>query len=193
MPNTVTTLWPLWAPTHQSGSPATLPPSWPGKSSLQMSTCIWGKICEFPHILRSPFSYMTLHPIPSEFPYLKVHKHEIILIFFLPKSNPYMPFVNCRKKFRFFSFDFCQNFDVRTFPRWLSIRGAKFFLRDIQQIFFFKIFTLVLLDRFLDCFSKFGFFIGKICILIRDFWVILENYSMRMLSIRGNDFIACWA
>ncbi len=118
---------------------------------------------------------------------LKVHKHEIIWNFILPKSNPYMPFVSFRKQFRFFSFDFRQNFDVRTFPRWLSIRGTKFFLRDIQKIFFFKIFTLVLLD------SKFGFFIGEICILIRDFWVIFENYSMRMLSIRGNDFIACWA
>jgi hypothetical protein len=48
---------------------------------------------------------------------VKVHKHEIILIFFLPQSNPYVPFVNFRKKFRFFSFDFRQNFDVRTFPR----------------------------------------------------------------------------
>ncbi len=80
-----------------------------------------------------------------------------------------MPFVNFRKKFRFFSFDFRQNFYVRTFPRWLSIRRTKFFLRDIQKKFFFKIFTLVLLDRFLDGFSKFGFFIGEICILIRDF------------------------
>jgi hypothetical protein len=43
---------------------------------------------------------------------LKVHKHEIILIFFLPKSNLYIPFVNFRKEFRFFSFDFRQNFDV---------------------------------------------------------------------------------
>ncbi len=34
---------------------------------------------------------------------------------------------------------------------------------------------------------------GEICILLRDFWVIIKNYSMRMLSIRGNDFIACWA
>ncbi len=105
---------------------------------------------------------------------------------FLPKSNPYIPFVNFRTKFR-------QNFDVRTFPRWLSIRGTKFLLRDIQNFFSFKIFTLVLLDRFLDGFSKFGFILGEICILIRDFWVIFENYSMRMLSIRRNDFIACWA
>ncbi len=29
--------------------------------------------------------------------------------------------------------------------------------------------------------------------LIWDFWVLFENYSMRMLSIRGNDFIAHWA
>jgi hypothetical protein len=48
---------------------------------------------------------------------LKVHKHEIILNFFLPKSNPYMHFENFRKNFRFFSFDFRQNIDVRTFPR----------------------------------------------------------------------------
>jgi hypothetical protein len=32
---------------------------------------------------------------------LKVHKHEIISNFFLPKSNSYMPFVNFRKKFAF--------------------------------------------------------------------------------------------
>ena len=114
-------------------------------------------------------------------------------IFFWPKSNPYMPLVNFRKKFRFFSFDFRQNFEVRTFIRWLSIRGTKFFLRDIQKIFFFKIFTMIRLDGFLDGFSKFWFFIVEICILTRDFWVIFENYCMRMLSIRGNDFIACWA
>jgi hypothetical protein len=42
---------------------------------------------------------------------LKVPKHEIILNFFLPKSNPYVPFVNFRKQFRFFSFDFRKNFD----------------------------------------------------------------------------------
>ncbi len=57
------------------------------------------------------------------------------LDFFLPKSNPYMPFLNFHKKFRFFSFDFCLNFYVRTFPRWLSIRGTKFFW-DISKNFF---------------------------------------------------------
>ncbi len=33
----------------------------------------------------------------------------------------------------------------------------------------------------------------KICILIWDFWVIFKNYSMPMLSMLGNDFIAHWA
>ncbi len=114
-------------------------------------------------------------------------------IFSLPKSNPYMPFVNFRKKFRLFSFNFRQNFDVRTFPRWLSILGTKFFWWASQKFFFFKIFTLVLLDGFLDGFWKLRLLIVKICILIWYFWVFFENYSMRMLSIRGNDCIACWA
>ncbi len=48
---------------------------------------------------------------------LKVHKHEIILNFFLPKSNPYMPLVNCRKKFHCLAFDCRQNFEARTFSR----------------------------------------------------------------------------
>ncbi len=54
-------------------------------------------------------------------------------------------------------------------------------------------FTLVLLNGYLDDFSKFIFFIVKICMLIWDFWVIFENYSMHMLSICGNDFITHWA
>ncbi len=120
-------------------------------------------------------------------PCLKVHKHEIILNFFLPESNPYMPFVNFRKKFRFCSFDFRQNFDVRTFPL-----VTEHFCWEISKKLFFKLFTLVLLDRFLDGFSKFWFFIDEICILI------FESFSkiiacLPMLSIRGNDFIACWA
>ncbi len=60
---------------------------------------------------------------------------DIFEIFFLPKSNPYMPLVNFRKKFRLVSFDFRQNFKVWTFTRWLSIRGTKYFLRDIPKFF----------------------------------------------------------
>ncbi len=43
--------------------------------------------------------------------------------------------------------------------------------------------TLVLLDGFLDSFSKFLLIIVEICILIWYFWVIFENYTMRMLII----------
>ncbi len=70
---------------------------------------------------------------------LKVHKHEIFLNFFWPKSNPYMPLVNFRKKIHLVSFDFGQNFKVRTFTQWLSIRGTKFLSRDIQKIFFLNL------------------------------------------------------
>ncbi len=74
-----------------------------------------------------------------------------------------------------------------------NIRGTKFFWWAIPKFFFFKIFTLVLLDGFLNGFWKFRLFIVKICILIWYFWVFFENYSMRMLSICGTDFIAHWA
>jgi hypothetical protein len=104
-----------------------------------------------------------------------------------------MPFVNFRKKIRFFSFDFRQKLDVRTFPRWWAYVEPNFFDELSQKLFFFKIFTLVLLNGFLDDFWKFRLFIVKICILIWYFWVLFENYSMRMLSIRGTDFIAHWA
>ncbi len=87
------------------------------------------------------YKYVTFHEIVVKYlvyALLKVHKHEIFFNFFLPKSNSYMPLVNFRKKFRLVSVDFRQNFEVRTFPRWLSIRGTKFFLRDIQKNFLSK-------------------------------------------------------
>jgi hypothetical protein len=41
------------------------------KSYMTNDLLIYGEnICAFPHILGSPSSYMTLHPIPSEFPYI---------------------------------------------------------------------------------------------------------------------------
>jgi hypothetical protein len=84
---------------------------------------------------------------------------------------------------------------LRFSPEFRSSKHTRnqIFFERYPKIFFFKIFTMVLLDGLLDGFSNFGFFIIEICILIRDFWVIFENYCMRMLSIRGNDFIACWA
>jgi hypothetical protein len=109
-----------------------------------------------------------------------------------------MPRVNFREKFHFFFFDFRQNFDARTFPRWLSIRGIKFFWWAIKTFLLLNIFTLVLLDGFLDGFWKFQLFIVKMCILIWYFeyflkiiacicWTYAETFYC-MLSIRGTKF-----
>ncbi len=98
-----------------------------------------------------------------------------------------MPFLNFPKKIRFFSFGIRQIFDVRTFPRWLSIRGIKVFLRDVQKFFFLQNLHFGPIRWVPRQFFNFFFFKGEICILIRDFWVIFENYRMRMLSIRGNN------
>jgi len=68
---------------------------------------------------------------------------------------------------------------------------TKFFERYPK--IFIKIFTLVLLDGCQDGFSKFWIFVGEICILIRDSWVIFENCCVRMLSMRGGGFVASWA
>jgi hypothetical protein len=67
------------------------------------------------------------------------------------------------------------------------------FFDEQSKNFFFKIFTLVLLDGFLDGFWKISIIYRQNLHLIGYFWVCFENYSMRMLSKRENDFIACWA
>ncbi len=48
--------------------------------------------------------------------FLKVHKHEIIFFFFTKIKSLYS-LGKFKKKNRFFSFDFRQNFEVRTFSR----------------------------------------------------------------------------
>jgi hypothetical protein len=101
-----------------------------------------------------------------------------------------MPFVNFRKKIRFFSFDF----QLEHFRGdWAYAERNQPFLMSYPKMFFFKIFSLFLLDGFLDGFWKCWLFIVKTCILFGIFEYFFENYSIRMLSIRGNDFIACWA
>ncbi len=67
---------------------------------------------------------------------LKVHKHGIILIFFLPKSNPYMPLVKFEKNLTSFSSIFARISKIEHFRVELSICGTTFFWRDIQNIFF---------------------------------------------------------
>ncbi len=90
---------------------------------------------------------------------------------------------------RFFAAEFwCSNISAMT-----EHMRNQIFLMSYPKKVFFKIFTFVLLDGFLDIFLKFWLFIVKICILIRYFRVFFENYSMLMLSICGNDFIAHWA
>jgi hypothetical protein len=114
-----------------------------------------------------------------------------------------MPLFNFRKNFRFFSFNFRQNFDVRTFSRWLSIRGTNLF-GELKKPFFFKMFTLVLLDEFLDGFSKFAWkrFYRTLSMrkkfhrsqsIRRTTFLVCSWTSERMLSIRGTNFTACWA
>ncbi len=58
---------------------------------------------------------------------------------------------------------------------------------ELSKFVFFKMFTLVLLDGFLEGFSKVRLIIVEICILLWYFWVIFENYSMRSAQC------ACWA
>ncbi len=114
-----------------------------------------------------------------------------------------MPFVNFRRKFRFFSFDCRQNFDVPSFPRWLSIRGTKFFLWAIQKNFlqnlhfgpirwipwwFFKLLiiysqNLHLNVVFLSIFQKF----------YHAYAGHMRKRFYCMLIIRWTDFIAHWA
>ncbi len=94
-----------------------------------------------------------------------------------------MTLVKIQKQIWIFYFDFCQNFDVRTFSQWLSIK----------KIFFCQMFTLVLWNGILDGSLKFLLLILENCFLISDFEVLFKNYIMHWLSMRGNNFIACWA
>ncbi len=121
--------------------------------------------------------------------------------FFLPQSNPYMPLVNFWNKFRFFSFDFRQNFEVQTFfGGWAY--AEQNILERYPNIFFFQNVHLGPIRWVPKRFFKIWIFYRRN--LHFKFWVIFENYSTHMLSIcrkefyrtlsiQGNDFIAHWA
>ncbi len=79
--------------------------------------------------------------------------------FFLPKSKPYMALVN-------FPLIFARILMFEHFRVDWAYTETKFFDKLYQKKFFFKMFTLVLLDGFLDGFSKFWLIIVEICILI---------------------------
>ncbi len=102
-----------------------------------------------------------------------------------------MPLVNFRKKFRFFFLRFSPEFRGSNIFAVTEQTRNQIYLERYPKNFFPKSsLGSCNLDGFLNGFSKFGFFVVEVCILIWDFRVIFENYSMRMLSIRGNDFIA---
>jgi hypothetical protein len=82
-----------------------------------------------------------------------------------------MRMINFRKFFWFFSFNFCQNFDVRHFAMTEHMQN-QIFVVGYKKKFFLH------------------FQFGPIRWVPRR--VIFENFSMCMLSICGNDFIAHW-
>jgi hypothetical protein len=53
--------------------------------SHMLQSHIWLNICAFPPILGSPSSYMTLQPLPSEFPYTVYDKN--IILFFISETR----------------------------------------------------------------------------------------------------------
>ncbi len=103
-----------------------------------------------------------------------------------------MPLVNFRKKISLLFLRFSSEFRKSNIFAVAEHTRNHIFWRDIQKIFFQNV-HFGPIRRVHDGFSRFVFFIVQICIFIWNFWVIFENYSMRMLSIHGNGFIAHWA
>ncbi len=120
-----------------------------------------------------------------------------------------MPCVYFLQKFCFFSFDFRENFYVRTFPRWLSIRGTKFFWWAIQRIFFLQNLHVGPIRRFLKIsiiysqicifgiFEYFSKIIASVCWAYAETILLhaehTRNRFHRTLSVRGTNFRACSA
>ncbi len=90
-------------------------------------------------------------------PEAKVNKHDIVLISFCPKSKPYMTLVNIREK----NFAYFLSIFIRIRSSNISAMTEhtqnKFFCCEVCE--FFLMFTLVLLNRFLDGISEFRSFI----------------------------------
>jgi hypothetical protein len=75
---------------------------------------------------------------------LKVQAWDKFWIFFT-KSKTLYALGQFSKINRFFSFDFCQNFDVRTFSRWLRNHTRNQLFLEMNLNIFCKMFPLVLL------------------------------------------------
>ncbi len=121
-----------------------------------------------PHLVY-PLGHNTFTNPPLDAKSLKVHKHEIILNFCLTEIKSLYALRKFSKKISLLFLRFSPEFRCSNISAVTEHTRNQIFVRDIQKFFFFKIFTLVLLDRFLGGFSKFGFFISEICLLISDF------------------------
>jgi hypothetical protein len=100
---------------------------------------------------------------------LKVHKHEIILNFVLTKIKSLYSLGKFSKKISLIFIPFSPEFQRSNIFAVTEHTRNQIFLERYPKNFFFKMFTWVLLDGFLNGFSKFGFFIVEIYILMWDF------------------------
>jgi hypothetical protein len=103
-----------------------------------------------------------------------------------------MTLANIRKKIESFISIFARISVFEHFRGDWAYEEPIFLLRGIYKKFLCKMLTMALLDGILGGFSKFRLFILENCILIWDFGILFENYGVRWLSIRRNDFIAGW-
>ncbi len=86
---------------------------------------------------------------------LKVHKHEIILNFFLTEIKSLYALCKFSKKISLLFLRFSPEFRCSNISAVTEHTRNQIFFERYPKIFFFKIFTLVLLNRFLDGFSNF--------------------------------------
>jgi hypothetical protein len=121
-------------------------------------------------------------------PTLKVHNHEILLHFFDINQILICPSYIFKNNFASFPSIFARVSMFEHFRGDWAYAEPNFFW-EISNKFVFQNIHFGPIRRFF----KVLIFYRRNCILIRDLWVIFENYSMCMLSIRGNDFIACCA
>ncbi len=93
-----------------------------------------------------------------------------------------MTFVNFLKKFLFFFLQFLLEFQCSNISAVTEHTQNQIFLASCKKFFFFKMFTLVLIDGFLHGFLKFQFIIVKISILTWYFYVLLPYIIYVMQS-----------
>jgi hypothetical protein len=104
-----------------------------------------------------------------------------------------MPLVNFRKKISLSFLRFSPEFRSSNIYAVTEHTRKQIFFIEISKKFFPQNLHYDPIRWVPRRFFQILIFIVEICILIRDFLVIFENYCMRMLSIRGTNFRACSA